>query len=362
MMPDDTRYYLGFNLVPGIGPTRLARLVEHCGSLAAAWQASSTDMVAAGLDARCCAGLLAARRERDLDAELARVIQAGLRPIGLTDPAYPPLLAEVPTAPPLIYIRGASDPADNWAIAVVGTRHPTPYGREATQRLVGDLARSGVTIVSGLAIGIDSIAHQAALDAGGRTIAVLACGLDTIYPERNTRMAAQIAAQGALMSDYPLGTKPMPLNFPPRNRIISGLSLATLVVEAGEGSGALITVEFALEQGREVFAVPGTIFSSASVGCNRLISNGAGLATCADDLLSALSLSRSEAQREARAELPDDPLEAAIFEQLDYQPRHIDDLGRSAKLPAAQAGAALVMLELKGLARQAGAQLYVRAR
>jgi DNA processing protein len=362
MLPDDTRYYLGFNLVPGIGPARLGRLVERCGSIAAAWQASPTEMAAAGLDARSCAGLLAARRERDLDIELARVLAAGLQPISLAHPAYPPLLAAAPAAPPLIYLRGAFDPADSWAVAVVGTRHPTPYGREATQRLAGDLARSGVTIVSGLAIGVDTIAHQAALEAGGRTIAVLACGLDTVYPERNTRLATQIAAQGGLVSDYPLGTKPMPLNFPPRNRIISGLSLATLVIEAGEGSGALITVEFALEQGREVFAVPGTIFSSASVGCNRLIRDGAGLVTCADDLLSALSLSRSEAQREARAELPDDPLEAAIFEQLDYQPRHIDALGRAAELPAAQAAAALVMLELKGLARQAGAQLYVRAR
>jgi DNA processing protein len=355
-------YSLGFNLVPGIGPTRLARLVERCGSLEAAWHASLHEMQTAGLDTRSCAGLMAAQRELDLAYELQRVREAGLTPVALGDPGYPRLLAEAPNAPPLLYLRGTLDPADAWAVAVVGTRQPTPYGREVAQRLVRELAGAGITIVSGLAIGIDTLAHQAALDAGGRTLAVLACGADIVYPERNTGLAKRIAEQGALLSDYPLGTKPLPLNFPPRNRIISGLSQATLVIEAGLNSGSLITVEFALEQGREVFAVPGSIFSPTSAGCNQLIRNGAGLIGSADDLLAALSLGRAEAQREARSDLPADPNELALYELLDYEPRHIDELSRAAQLSADQAGAALVMLELKGLARQAGALLFVRAR
>jgi DNA processing protein len=197
----DIHYAIGFNRVPGIGPTRLARLVERCGSLEAAWHATLHDMQAAGLDSRSCTGLLAAQREWDLVYELDQVLAAGLKPVPIGDPAYPHLLAAAPQAPPLLYVRGAFDPADGWAVAVVGTRQPTIYGREATQRLVTELAQAGITIVSGLALGVDTLAHEAALAAGGRTIAVLACGADMVYPERNGRLARRIAEQGALISD-----------------------------------------------------------------------------------------------------------------------------------------------------------------
>ncbi|MBC8074998.1 MAG: DNA-protecting protein DprA, partial [Chloroflexales bacterium] len=254
--PPNLRYYLAFNMVNGIGPARLARLVERCGSLEAAWNASPLQLMQAGLDTRSSAALIAARQTLDIDHEQARAEELGVRLLCIEDPDYPTLLSHAPGAPPLLYVRGTLLPKDDWSLAVVGTRAPSPYGREATRRLVGDLAGAGLTIVSGLALGIDAAAHEAALDAGGRTLAVLACGVELAYPERNARLAERICQNGALISDYPIGTRPVPGNFPPRNRIISGLSRGVLVIEAGERSGALITVDFALEQGRDVFAVP----------------------------------------------------------------------------------------------------------
>lgn len=362
MYPPHTRYYLGFNLVPGMGPARVARLVARCGSPEAAWHADAFDLAAAGIDARAAGALTAVRERIDLDAELARAEQAGATLLTLDDPGYPRLLRAIPGAPPLIYVRGALSPADEWAVAVVGTRAPTSYGREAAHRLAGDLARSGATIVSGLALGVDAIAHAAALEAGGRTLAVLGSGVDEPYPGQNRRLAERIVEQGALVSDYPLGTAPTAANFPPRNRLISGLSRGTLVVEAGERSGALITVEFALEQGREVLAVPGTIFSRQSVSTLRLIRDGAALVTCAEDVHAALEMTAAEVQREARAALPTDPVEAAILAELSYEPAHIDAIGRAAGLPAPAVAAAITVLELKGLARQVGPLVYVLAR
>jgi DNA processing protein len=360
MAPPHTRYYLGFNLIAGIGPARLARLIAHCGSVEAAWHADALDLAMAGLDSRSSAALLAARPQINLDAELERAERAGAALCTIEDADYPALLKAAPGAPPLIYIRGDLAPADGWAVAVVGTRSPTSYGREAAHRLSADLAGSGVTVVSGLAIGVDSVAHIAALDAGGRTIAVLGSGVDLPYPERNRSLAERIIAQGALISDYPLGTRPVAANFPPRNRLISGLSLGTLVVEAGERSGALITVDFALEQGRDIFAVPGHIFSRQSAGTHRLLRDGATIATCAGDILDGLNLTASGVQREARAELPTDPLEVAILDMLSYEPQHADAISRAAGLPPAQVAATLAVLELKGLARQAGPMEYVR--
>jgi DNA processing protein len=349
MYPEHIRYYLGFNLAPGLGPARLARLLAHCGSLERAWHADAFDLAAAGVDARTSAALIATRERVDLDREFE-------------DAGYPRLLREIPGAPLLLYVRGALTPADEWAVAVVGTRSPTAYGREAARHLAGDLARAGITIVSGLALGIDAIAHTAALEAGGRTVAVLGCGVDRPYPERHRELAERIIAQGALVSDYPLGALPAAANFPPRNRIISGLSHGTLVVEAGARSGALITVEFALEQGRDVLAVPGSIFSRQSEGCLQLLRNGAALVASAGDVLAALDLTTASAQSEARIELPADPVEAALLAELSYEPRHIDELGRAIELPAPTVAAALALLELKGLARQAAPMQYVRAR
>lgn len=355
-------YYLGFNLTPGIGPSRLSRLIDYFGSVAEAWNAPATDLLSSGLDRKSCEALLSTRTQVDLEAEVERATQLGIDLICIEDEHYPPLLRQIAQPPPLLYIRGNFGVLDESALAVVGTRSPTSYGKEATRRVVHDLAGAGMTIVSGLALGIDSIAHRVALEAGGRTLAVLGSGVDVPYPERNSRLAQDIIENGALISEYPLGTKPTPANFPPRNRLISGLSLGTLVVEAGTRSGALITVTFALEQGRDVFAVPGSIFSRTSVGPHRLLRDGAGLVTGAQDILEALNWDVVTLQQEAKQSLPDDPTEALLLELIAYEPRHIDELSRVSNLPVAMISATLAMLELKGLIRQAGAMQYVLMR
>jgi DNA processing protein len=357
-----THYYLGFNMVNGIGPARLDRLIEHYGSIEAAWHADLGGMHAAGLDAKTSTALLAARRTLDLSAERERIEQAGIQLITRDDDGYPTALAQIPAPPPLLYVRGQISAVDDWSIAVVGTRSPTTYGREVTRRIVGELAAAGVTIVSGLAMGIDAIAHATALEVGGRTLAVLGSGLDQVYPERNRALAEQVMANGALVSEFPLGTRPTPQLFPVRNRIISGLALATLVVEAGSKSGALITVRNALEQGRDVFAVPGPIFSPKSAGPNQLIRDGAGLVTCGQDILEALNLSAMAIQQEVQAVLPDDPTEAALLELVSYEPQHVDEIRRQSDMPIAVVSSTLAIMELKGLVRQAGSMQYVRAR
>jgi DNA processing protein len=359
---DTTRYYVAFNRVNGIGPARLDRLIARCGSVAAAWQASAFDLAAAGLEPHLIGELLATRRSLDIDAELARMEAAGIMPISREHPAYPPGLAAIPSPPPLIYTRGRLSEVDAWGVAIVGTRSPTPYGRDAARRLAFDLAEAGVTIVSGLALGIDAIAHKAALEAGGRTLAVLASGVDLVYPERHAQLAKEIIAAGALVSEFPVGLRPLPQLFPVRNRLISGLARGVIVVEADHGSGALITVDYALDQGRDVFAVPGSIFSKKSNGPNHLIRNGAGLATSAADILDALNLSRSASQREVQAALPEGAVETGVMALLSYEPQHVDELRRALNLPVADVSAALALLELKGLARQNGAMQYVLAR
>ncbi len=281
----EVKYWVGFNLIAGIGRVKFSRLEEYFGDLERAWNAGLSELRRAGLDQKSVEAIVSRRPKISLDAEMERLERYKVRVLTLNDPAYPPRLKEIYDVPPVLYVRGALTAEDEWSVAVVGTRRTTAYGREVAERIVGELARSKVTIVSGLARGIDSVAHRAALEAGGRTIAVFACGLDIIYPAENLKLAQAIMEHGALISDYPLGTSPKAEHFPRRNRIMSGLSLGVLVVEAGEGSGALITANLALEQNRDVFAVPGSILSPVSRGTNRLIQDGAKLVRDVRDIL-----------------------------------------------------------------------------
>jgi DNA processing protein len=362
-MGSETGYFLAFARVRGIGAARLAKLREGFGSLAAAWAADEAALRDAGLDARSLAALIATRPGVDPEKELALVEKAGVQVLTWDDPAYPTLLREVHQAPPCLWIKGRLDEADALAVAIVGTRAPTVYGKDAAARFATQLAQSKITVVSGLARGIDAVAHTAALDAGGRTLAVLGSGVDVIYPGEHRALAARIAANGAVISDYPLGTKPDAINFPPRNRIISGLSLGTVVVEADEKSGALITTKFAAEQGRDVFAVPGSIFSARSRGPNQLIRDGAILVRDAQDVLSEINPALAMAQAEAARDLPapEDGLEAALMKLLGAEPIHIDQLIRMVDTPPEAVSAALVMLELKGLARPATPTSWIMA-
>ncbi|MFQ5593522.1 MAG: DNA-processing protein DprA [Anaerolineae bacterium] len=361
-MGEDLKYWVGFNMVPGIGPKRFESLLKYFGSAGDAWQAHAGDLQAAGLDRRSLESLLTTRAKLDLEAEVARNAEAGVAILTWDDPDYPPLLKQIYDPPFVLYFRGELLPADEWAIAVVGTRRASAYGREATRRLAGDLAANGVTIVSGLAQGIDSHAHTVALEAGGRTIAVLAHGLEQVYPPQNRSLAARIVEQGALVSEFALGTRPEAKNFPARNRIISGLSLGTLVVEAGRRSGALITAEFAAEQGRDVFAVPGNIFASGAAGTNHLIQTGAKTALGVGDILEELNLTMIGAFQQAREIVPENEMESRLLEHLSDDPVHVDELGQTAGLAISEVTSALALMELKGMVRQVGGMNYVVAR
>lgn len=361
MDPEQHRYWIGFNIVQGIGPARVQRLLNHFGDLEKAWRASPLELAGAGLDRRGIENLLVARARLDLDQEMAKATAHGVQVITWNDDHYPRLLRTVPYAPPVLYVRGNLQPEDAWAVGVVGTRGPTSYGRQVAADLAGDLARRRITVVSGMARGIDGIAHRAALDAGGRTIAILGCGVDVVYPPEHDHLAHDIAARGAIVSDYPMGTQPEARNFPPRNRIISGLSLGVLVVEGAEDSGALITADYALEQGREVFAVPGPISARRSRGPNRLIQQGAKMVTGVDDILEELNLTQASQQMEVSSLIPANPAEEALLHQLSTEPRHMDEIVRDSGLPTADVSATLVMMELKGMVRQVGNMMYVLA-
>lgn len=354
-------FWVAFNRVPGIGPARLAALLEVCGTIEQAWKAPIQQLKAAGLDRRSLESLLATRRSLDLEAEWSSLERNGIAVLTWDDLEYPANLRQIVHAPPVLYVRGGLTPEDRCAVAVVGTRRASAYGREVAHRLATELARNGVTIVSGLALGVDAIAHQAALDAGGRTIGVLGSGVDQIYPARNRTLAKQMLHQGAIVSEYPLGTKPEANNFPPRNRVISGLSLCVVVVEAGERSGALITASFAAEQGRDVFAVPGSILHPGSAGCNQLIQNGAMPLLSVDDVLQQLDLERVTTQHEVRQAVPPDDSEAQLLTHLSGEPKHVDELVREVTLAAAQISSLLTLMELKGLVRQVSPMRYVRA-
>jgi DNA processing protein len=361
-MNAEQRFWVALNMTAGIGPVRMRQLLERFGTAQQAWQAPAGALAACGLEQRTVNELLAQREALDLDATCAAIDKSGVQVITWNDEKYPAHLKTVDDSPPLLYLRGELKAADNWSVAVVGTRKATTYGREVTRELCDALVRAGVTIVSGLARGIDEVAHSTALAAGGRTLAVLGSGLDKVYPLENRLLAQRIAAQGALISDYPPGTAPDARNFPPRNRIISGLALAVIVVEAGERSGALITAQFAADQGREVMAVPGSILSHSSRGTNRLIRDGARPVLSADDVLEELSLRQVTEKQSAQLELPVDGVERTMLSHLSREPLHVDDLSLLATLPVAQVSSALAMLELKGFVRQVGGMQFVLAR
>ena len=361
-MPDEKKYWIGFNLVRGIGAVRFQQILSFFGDLSLAWNAPAEAFREAGLPERALNNFLRLRNETDLDALFDSIQQKDVQVLTLLDDDYPKLLKQIDQAPPVLYVRGSLLPADDFAIAMVGTRRISAYGQQVTRDTSLYLAGHGLTIVSGLARGVDALAHQSALQAGGRTIAVLGSGADVIYPPEHRQLAEAIIENGAIISDYPLGTQPEGVNFPPRNRIISGLSLATVVVEAGERSGALITADFAVEQGRDVFAVPGNILSPSSKGTNRLIQKGAYALVSPQDVLDVLELSQVEDYQAARKALPADTTEAKILQSMDYEPVHVDEICNEVGLAVEKVTAALTMMELKGLVQHVGGMRYAAIR
>ena len=349
-------------MIPGIGRVKFALLEKYFGSLERAWHAGAAELKRAGLDDRAVHAVTAARPKLSLDREMERLERYGVQVFTHHDPGYPARLKEIYDFPPVLYVKGQLLPQDEWCLAVVGTRRATAYGRQVTEEMVADLVRSKITIISGLARGIDSVAHRSALDNGGRSVAVFGCGLDMVYPRENAELARRVMERGALVSEYPLGTKPRPENFPRRNRIMGGISLGVLVIEAGNTSGAIITAQLALEQNREIFAVPGSIFSPASLGTNHLIQEGAKLVRSYTDILEELNLTAVARQMEIKEIIPPTDTETILLKHLGVDPVHIDEVCRNSNLSISQVSSTLAMMELKGLVRQMGTMSYILAR
>lgn len=367
----------------GLGSTNFALLLARFSSISAAWEAPLDAIAAAGLDAQYVRGVAKAKARFDPDAELAALEKHGAHVYTWLDADFPASLRDIPQSPPVLFVRGRLGPQFEQAVAVVGTRHVTPYGRQACEHFCEALAQSGVAIVSGLARGVDAIAHRVALENGGATVAVLAGGIDQVYPRENAGLAERILEQGCLVSEYPIGIPARPDYFPRRNRILSGLARATLLVEAGEGSGTLHTANWAFEQGRDVFAIPGSIFSRQSWATNQLIrENTARLVATPAQLCEELNLLAVGAQLPLdRPRLPEavpqdaggrttgssvaitalEGDERLVVAAIDGEAAHIDAIARSSGLPIATVSATLQILELKGVVRASGPMTYTRA-
>ena len=377
----DVLDHLALALVPGLGPKLTAALLERFGTPAAARRATAAQLRAIPhIGDKTADDFVAALRAVDLEAELRLLERHGVRPVPRGFPGFPPSVAGLVNPPGLLYFRGAWTEADAGAIAIVGSRACTGYGKKLAEQIARGLARAGLTVVSGLARGIDGCAHRGALDAGGRTIAVLAGGLAKIYPPEHADLAADVANSGCLVTETPMVVEPQPGMFPARNRIISGLSRAVVVVEANAKSGALITARHAAEQGREVFAVPGAADSPASAGCLELIRNGARLVRSADDILEDLRgiatpiyprpESGDRSQESARPQQPDlftelapapvlDAVQQRVYDHLAAR-RHADELTRELGLPVNELSRVLMHLEMKRLVRRLPGNFYER--
>jgi DNA processing protein len=353
-------FWIALSMAAGIGPVRFARLLETFGSAESAWHASLFELARVGLERRTLDSLQRLRAETPA-ALMNNLRRLGIRAVTRLDDDYPANLREIVDAPPVLFVRGSLATQDACAVALVGTRRATGYGIAVAEHLAAGLARAGVTVVSGLAKGIDTAAHHATVDAGGRTLAVLGNGLDQVYPAENRQLAQRITASGAVVSEFPPGTPPDAVNFPRRNRIIAGLSKATVIVEAGLPSGALITADFALEQGRDVLAVPGSILNSASAGANELLRQGATPVTCVADILEVIGTTADADRIVARAVPNLGDQETSVLDALGGDPRHVDELARLLGRSAGEVSATLALLELNGMARQVGGMLYTRA-
>ena len=303
----------------------------------------------------------AAQRATDLGALRAKVTDLGLQVVGWDSLDYPALLRETPDPPAMLFAQGGFDRRDELAVAVVGTRKCTPYGIGVARDLATNLALRGFTVVSGMALGIDGEAHQAAIDAGGRTIAVMASGPDVTYPPRHKALRAVIAEHGAVVTENAFGTEPMRERFPARNRIVAGLSLGTVVIEAPDKSGALITASQAIEAGRDVFAVPGSVHSPLNRGCHALIKDGAGLVETVEDIVDGLGINLHAVPPRPKRDTSDLPAgERAVLGALSHEPTHVDSVVEATGLSTSQVTAALMLLEVKALVRRFPGSTYVR--
>ncbi len=361
-MNDEVPYWTAFNYVKGIGAVRFSRLLEYFGSAEKAWNADVSELRLSGLPEKVLSILIKFRENTDPQVLLNSIESKGIHVCILTDSSYPKMLKEINNPPPVLYVVGKIPSSDQKFVAVVGTRRMTNYGREMANQLSSFLAENGIVIVSGLARGIDGVAHQAALNSGGKTVAVLGSGVNIIYPPEHRNLAAQIVHNnGAVISDYAPDTPPDKINFPLRNRIISGLSSACLVIEAGEKSGSLITARFAAEQGREVFVVPGNFNAPQSRGANRLIRDGARPLFEKKELLEFLQT--YEADNPVYLSKPlqmsfEDEEEKRILDIIDVNEMHIDEISRISGIPVGKVTSKMLLMELKGFVEEVFPGVY----
>jgi DNA processing protein len=354
-------------LTPGVGPRIRQSLLERFGSPEAVFEAAPSELRdTPGVGAKLCQRITAARGEIDVEGELELCRTKGVSLVTLDDEAYPRALREIPDPPGLLFVRGEILPADALSVAIVGTRHASPYGLRQAGRLAAGLARAGLTIVSGLARGVDAAAHRGALEAGGRTLAVLGSGVLNIYPPEHVELAIEVAGQGAVLSESPSRAAPLAGAFPQRNRIITGMTLGVIVVEAGDRSGALISARHAMEQNREVFAVPGPVDSRTSRGCHRLIRDGARLVESADDVLEELGpLVEAATALDGRtvhhpAELQLNELEKQVLDAISTEPTSVDKIVAASAMPVPQVLSILSVLEMRRLIRRLSGAVVVR--
>ncbi|HKM39572.1 MAG TPA: DNA-processing protein DprA [bacterium] len=356
--------WLAVTQIPGIGLRSFYQLLETFGSMRKLWSASRAEieLKANFLGPRRLEAVLKLKQGFDPKAIWAPLKREGIKVVTLPDNDYPTNLKTIIDPPPVLYYRGDLLPQDGLAVSIVGARRATAYGREVAHKFACDLARLDITVVSGLARGVDSAAHRGTLAAQGRTLAVLGCGLDVIYPPENKQLYKQVAKSGAVITEFPLGTRPEPGHFPRRNRIISGLSQAIIVVEAAATSGSLITADFALEQGRDVFAVPGPVTSALSKGTNNLIVQGARLARTAADVIEELGLTPKQTTTENYTGPQLTALEKQVYACFaeGTASAHIDQLVQQSRLTVQEVTAILMMLELKGLIRQMPGKMFFR--
>jgi DNA processing protein len=361
----DLRPWFALKRAPGVGNLMFRRLVERFGSPESVFAADDAELQSVkGVTPRQIAALRRCHVSDAIERELETIHGKGYTVVTLTDPRYPPLLRQIADPPPFLYVYGKL-PATGLNIAVVGSRNATAYGLSTTRRLCMDLVRHGVNIVSGMARGVDTAAHAGAIAGGGCTVSVMGTGLNRIYPLENKRLFHKIAENGAVVTEFSLDTGPDAHHFPARNRIISGMSHGTVVVEATGRSGSLITARLAAEQNREVFAVPGNIHSFKSVGTHGLIKEGAKLVARASDILEEFQNNAMEFQEVERPPAPDYPSltgdEAVVIDRLEVDPQHIDDLARKLPFPAGRLSGLLLQLELKGLAAQSPGKRFALA-
>ena len=356
----DTKYWVALSAFLKFGPRRFQLLQEYFPTMQNAFYADAATLRQAGIAEAAAAEFAAWRRLIDPDTEMAKLERENIAVVTVADNHYPALLKETYDAPPVLYYQGDLSVNTALAIAVVGSRKYSAYGQRATERIVGGCAQAGISIVSGLALGIDTLAHQAALANSGRTVAVLGSGINRIYPAANFGLAREIMEQGGLLlSEFPYGAPALKHHFPQRNRVIAGLCAGTLVIEASEKSGALITARHALEANRDVFAVPGDIFHPNAAGVNALIKNGAILTATAQDVLNGLGVTDVKATVMARTALPQTENEKRIAAVLNAEAKHINQLARLLTLDTPTVNATLLTMELKGLVRNLGGGNYV---